>query len=328
MAKAFEHSMQPGKDKFLVTDNVPEKFLEAFELMNFEVVYYPEISNESLLEIIEQFHGIVINSNIFMTRELIDKADRLKYILRPGSGLDNVNVAYAESKDILVLNSPEANKDAVAEHAIGLLINMLNFIPRAWEQVRNFQWVREENKGTEIKGKVIGIIGYGNTGQAFALKMQGFEADMYAYDKYKSGFSTSFVRESSMEEIQRRADIITVHLPLNEETNYFINDSFINKCKKPFYLLNTSRGKIVNTAALLKGVRSGKILGAALDVLENEKLSTYSVEEKALITELLDTGKVLITPHIAGWTKEAREKIFFTVFDKFKSWVDIHGQSK
>ena len=324
MAKAFEHSMQPGKDKFLVTDNVPEKFLEAFELMNFEVVYYPEISNEALLDIIEQFHGIVINSNIYMTKALIDKADRLKYILRPGSGLDNVEVGYAESKDILVLNSPEANKDAVAEHAIGLLINMLNFIPRAWDQIRKFQWVREENKGTEIKGKTIGIIGYGNTGQAFALKMQGFEADMYAYDKYKSGFSTGFVHESTLEDIQRRADIITVHLPLNEETKYFINEAFINKCKKPFYLLNTSRGKIVKTEDVLKAVKKGKILGAALDVLENEKLDTYSPAEKQLITDLLDTGKVLITPHIAGWTKEAREKIFFTVFDKFKTWVEMN----
>ena len=316
--------MQPGKDKFLVTDNVPEKFLEAFEQMNFEVVYYPEISNEALLDIIEQFHGIVINSNIYMTKALINKADRLKYILRPGSGLDNVDVEYAESKDILVLNSPEANKDAVAEHAIGLLINMLNFIPRAWEQVRQFQWVREENKGTEIKGKTIGIIGYGNTGQAFALKMQGFEADMYAYDKYKSGYSTSFVRESTLEEIQRRADIITVHLPLNDETKYFINEAFIAKCKKPFYLLNTSRGKIVKTKDLLKAVQKGKILGAGLDVLENEKLNTYSEEEKELITGLLDTGKVIITPHIAGWTKEAREKIFFKVFDKFKAWVEAN----
>jgi D-3-phosphoglycerate dehydrogenase len=322
MAKAFEHSMQPGKDKFLVTDYVPEKFLEGFEQMNFEVVYYPELSNEALGDIIEQFHGIVINSNIFMTKEYIDKADRLKYILRPGSGLDNVDVAYAESKDILVINSPEANKDAVGEHTIGLLISMLNYIPRAFEEVKKFQWRREENKGTEIKGKVVGILGYGNTGQAFALKMQGFEAEMHAYDKFKSGYSTSFVRESGLEEIQRKSDIISVHLPLNEETKYFINEAFINKCKKPFYLLNTSRGKIVNTRDVLKAIKKGKILGAALDVLENEKLASYNDEEKKMIEDLIATGKVIITPHIAGWTKEAREKIFFTVLDKFRAHME------
>lgn len=323
MAKAFEHNMQPGKDKFLVTDYVPEKFLEGFEEMNFEVVYYPELSNDALEDIIEQFHGIVINSNIYMTKEYIDKADRLKYILRPGSGLDNVNVEYAESKGILVINSPEANKDAVAEHTIGLLISILNYIPRSFEQVKNFQWIREENKGTEIKGKTIGIIGYGNTGQAVAKKLQGFEAEMYAYDKFISGFSNSYVRESSIEEIQRKAQIITVHLPLNTETKYIINEAFINKCKKPFYLLNTSRGKIVNTRDLLKAIKKGKVLGAALDVLENEKLSSYTEEEKDLIHGLLDTGKVIITPHIAGWTKEAREKIFFTVLDKFKSYMEV-----
>ncbi len=321
MATVFEYGMQPDKEKFLVTDNVPERFLEGFDDLHFEVVYYPELTNEALGEMIEQFHGIVINSYIYLTKEYIDRASRLKYILRPGSGLDNVDLAYAEEKGILVINSPEANKDAVGEHAIGMLLGLINHIPRSFEELKRWHWHRESNKGTEIKGKTIGIIGYGNTGQAMARKLSGFEAELLVYDKYKQGYGTMQVRESTMEEIQRRADIISLHVPLDVETKYLVDDEFLSKCRKSFYLINTSRGKVVRTQSVLDGIRSGKLLGAALDVLENEKLETYTPEEERLLRDLLDSGKVLITPHIAGWTREARENIFMLVLDKFADYL-------
>jgi len=317
----------PEQEKFLVTDNVPPRFLHEFELMNFRVDYYPDLDNDELSQIIHLYSGIVMSSHILLDKQMLSKADDLKYILRPGSGLDNLDVAYAEDHNILVLNSPEANKDAVGEHAIGLLLSMLNHIPRSFEQVKRHKWLREQNKGIEIKGKTIGIIGYGNTGEAFATKIQGFQSEVLAYDKYKKNFSSNIAREATLEEIYEKANIITIHVPLNHETYHFADDVFIEKINRPFYLINTSRGKVVDTEALLRGIKSGKILGAALDVLENEKLSTYTEEEEELFDKLIKTKKVIITPHIAGWTKEAREKIFFYVLDKFKEHLRLTENS-
>ncbi len=313
----------PEQEKFLVTDNVPPRFLHEFELMNFRVDYYPDLDNDELSQIIHLYTGIVMSSHILLDKQMLSKADDLKYILRPGSGLDNLDMAYAEDHNILVLNSPEANKDAVGEHAIGLLLSLLNHIPRSFEQVKHHKWLREQNKGIEIKGKTIGIIGYGNTGEAFATKIQGFQSEVLAYDKYKTNFSSKIAKESTLEEIYAQAHILTLHVPLNHETYHFVDDAFIEKIYRPFYLINTSRGKVVDTEAVLRGIKSGKILGAALDVLENEKLSTYTEEEEELFDKLIKTKKVIITPHIAGWTKEAREKIFFYVLDKFKEHLRL-----
>jgi D-3-phosphoglycerate dehydrogenase len=256
-----------------------------------------------------------------LDKEMLDKAVKLKYILRPGSGLDNVDVAYAESKNIVVLNSPEGNKDAVAEHAIALLLSLLNYIPRAWQQVLNMEWIRQPNTGTELKGKTVGIIGYGNTGSAFARKLSGFETEILVYDKYKENISDSYVKKSTLEEIQQKADIVSFHIPLTNETKHWINDKFVNSFARPFYLLNTSRGGIAQIESITKGLKSGKISGAGLDVLENEQIANYSTEEKDVFMNLINAGNVIVTPHIAGWTQEARSKIFFIVLEKFKLWL-------
>lgn len=310
------------RQRFLITDNVPDGFLSKFDEINYEVDYYPLLTNDMLHEIIHHYEGIVMSSFITLDEPTLKKAQKLKYILRPGSGLDNVDVDYAKKQNIVVLNSPEANKDAVGEHAIGLLLSLLNNIPRAINEVSDFRWERELNKGVEIKGKTIGIIGFGNTGSSIAHKLSGFEAELLTYDKYLSETNLDFVKMVSLETIFDKADIITLHIPLTSETFHYLNDEFIERFRKNIYIINTARGKIVDSNALLRGLTSGKILGAALDVLENENFQSIPEQEKSIISSLLETKKVIITPHIAGWTKEAREKIFYLVLQKFQHYLD------
>jgi D-3-phosphoglycerate dehydrogenase len=306
---------------FLITDTVPIAFQKGLEEMGFQAIIEHDISREKLLKILPDFEGIVTSTHVKLDKEAISIAEKLKYILRPGSGLDNIDLEFAASKKILVLNSPEGNKDAVAEHAIGLLLALLNYIPRAFEEVKKYIWERKKNTGTEIKGKIIGIIGFGNTGSAFAKKLQGFEARLLGYDKERKGFGLPYIEEVEMEKIFEEADIVSLHIPLNKENRHLVNREFISRFKKPFYLLNTSRGKIADTQAITEGLESGKILGAALDVLENERFSHYTEAEKKQFERLLSAENVLITPHIAGWTKEARERIFMKVLEKFRETI-------
>ena len=309
--------MSEKQPKFLVTDNVPDGFIEGIEQLGFGVDHIQKLSNQKFHEIAGQYTGIVVNTSLILDKPLLDKAVLLKYILRPGSGLDNIDVGYAESKGIKIFNSPEANADAVAEHVIGLIFGLLNFIPRAFEQARQFQWVRQPNNGTLMKGKTIGIIGYGHTGTALAKKLSGFDARVLVYDKYKKGFGNGAVTEATMEEIFENADIISLHIPLTNETEYLVNGDFIARFKKPFYLVNTSRGKNVNISSLIHALQSGKLRGVALDVLENEKMDSYTSKEKEQLQELITSGNVMITPHIAGWTSESRSDIFMLVLKKF-----------
>lgn len=309
------------REVFLVTDTVPQGFLEAFHELGFETEYVAIMNTEALEPVVHQYDGIVINTAMFLDKKMLDKALKLKYVLRPGSGLDNIDVAYAESKNILVLNSPEGNKDAVGEHAMALLLSLLNYIPRAWEQVKNFDWVRQPNTGTELKGKTVGIIGYGNTGSAFARKLSGFETQILVYDKYKDDIKESYVSKATLEDVCQMADVVSFHIPLTPETKHWINDDFINSFSRPIYLINTSRGGIADIESIIRGLESGKILGAGLDVLENEKPAQYTEKEKAVFLKLMNAGNVIITPHIAGWTQEARSKIFFMVLDKFRQWL-------
>jgi len=312
------------KPKFLITDTVPEGFIEGFEKLGFEVDYRQKPTNSELFEIAGQYTGIVVNTSLILTKEVLDKAILLKYILRPGSGLDNVDVDYAKAKGIEIFNSPEANADAVAEHVIGMIFSLLDFIPRASEQVKQLQWIRQPNNGTLFKGKTIAIIGYGNTGSALAKKLSGFGVHILVYDKYKKGFGNETLREASMREIFDKADLVSLHIPLTNETEYLVNDGFIDNFKKPIYLLNTSRGKNVKLDALIHGLKAGKILGVALDVLENENIISYSAKEKQQLQTLITAGNVIVTPHIAGWTKESREQIFMMVLEKFGNYFISH----
>jgi D-3-phosphoglycerate dehydrogenase len=295
--------------KILITDNVHECFMEAMQALGCEVHYRNTIQKEEVMAIIADYDILLINSRIKADKALIDKGIKLKAIARIGSGLEVIDTEYAATKNIACINAPEGNKDAVAEHALGMLLCLLNNIHIANAEVKAGQWLREQNRGTELGGKTIGIIGFGNNGSAFAEKLKGFNVTILAYDKYKTNYGNEYVQESTLQEIFEKADIVSLHLPLTEETYQLVNKNFIFAFKKHFYFLNMSRGKSVVTADLIDAINQGKILGACLDVLENEKLETLTDEQKQDFQQLIAMNNVLLTPHIAGWTYQSKIKI-------------------
>ncbi|HWY38616.1 MAG TPA: NAD(P)-dependent oxidoreductase [Bacteroidia bacterium] len=267
---------------------------------------------EELKKLIPQYDGIVIRSRFKITKEIIDSAPNLKCIARAGAGMENIDIAAAKEKNVTCVNAPEGNRDAVAEQAIGMLLMLFNNLKKADAEIRAGKWLREENRGVELGGKIIGIIGYGNTGVTFAKKLRGFDVTILAYDKYKKNFGNEYVKESGLEEIAEKADVLSLHVPLTEETKYLVNDAFISKFKKNIYIINTARGKCLNTAHLVKNLESGKVLGACLDVLEYEAVSFESVDFSSLplpMQYLINSNKVILSPHIAGWTHESNVKI-------------------
>lgn len=292
----------------LITDSVHPNMIALFESSNCIVNYQPNINQEAVEAIIENYEVLVINSKIQVNQDFIDKAKQLKVVGRLGSGKEIIDLNYAEKKGIVFHNSPEGNRDAVAEHAIGLILSLLNHIPRSYNEVINFKWNREQNRGHELAYKTVALIGYGNTGIETAKRLVAFGCKILAYDKFVKGFGTDSILESTMEEIYEQADIVSLHIPLTELTKYLVDEKFINSFKKEFYLINTSRGKVVNEIAVINALSTGKLSGFASDVLENEKLHTYSVEEKDKLKKLLKHNTI-ITPHIAGWTYESKEKL-------------------
>ena len=288
--------------KVIVTDFLHPYLADWLVDKGFQVDIQETITNDELFSIIENYEGLVLSTKIKVTPTLIDKAKNLEFIARAGSGMENIDVAYSKSKGIHVVNSPEGNANAVAEHAVGMTLALLNNIVKSDAEIRNGVWQRESNRGEEIKGKTIGIIGYGHTGSRFAAKWGTFGVTILAHDKYKSGFGTTTVVEASVEDIWEKAEIISFHLPLNAETQFYCNAAFINKMKRPFWLINTSRGKIVNTANLIEGLDQGKILGAALDVFENEKFYQLEGTDLAQMQNLTKRHNIILTPHVAGWT--------------------------
>jgi D-3-phosphoglycerate dehydrogenase / 2-oxoglutarate reductase len=268
-------------------------------------------------EIISNIHlydGIVIRSKIKITKEIIDKAIKLRFIARAGAGMENIDVAYAESKGIKCMHAPEGNRDAVAEHTIGMLLSLFNNICRANKEVREGKWIREENRGIELMGKTIGIIGYGNMGSAFAKRLQGFGVKTLVYDKYNppKPEENNFIIKATPDQVFEESDILSLHVPLTEETTYLIDDEFISRFRKNIYIINTSRGKCLNTDDLVNNIKSGKVLGACLDVLEYEMTSFEGLDFKSLpeaFQYLIRSEKVMLSSHIAGWTHESNEKI-------------------
>ncbi len=308
-------------NKVLVTDDVHPLLLSGLASDGYEVDYFPNCTLQEVFEMIAPYRGIIINSKIIVDKKLIDLAPHLTFIGRLGSGLDIIDLPYAAAKGISVISAPEGNRNAVAEQALGMLLALMNNICRADKEVRQRLWNRETNRGLELSGRTVGIIGCGHTGFAFLNKLSGLGVQVLAYDKYKSYYlePSQYARESSLEEIQARAEIISLHLPLTEETHHFINDQFINQCQNKVILINTSRGKVVSTATLLKGLDSGQIVGAALDVFENEKPETYSKEEQEQYSKLFERQNVILTPHIAGWTLESKQKIADIVLSRIRA---------
>jgi len=272
-----------------------------------------------LEKIIFGYDGIVINSRFVIDKQIIDKAINLKFVARVGAGMESIDVEYLNEKGVKCYNSPEGNRDAVGEHALGMLLCLLNKIKIADSQVRQGKWIREENRGIEIMEKTVGIIGYGNMGGAFAMRLKGFCCEVIAYDKYKKDYSDNYVKESTLNEVFEKSDIVSIHVPLTEETHYMIDDEFINSFKKNIYLINTSRGKVVNTECLVNNLKTGKIIGAALDVLEYEGLSFENFDfnnAPDAFKYLINCENIILTPHIAGWSVESNFKHAKVLADK------------
>jgi D-3-phosphoglycerate dehydrogenase len=297
----------------IVVDEVHDILIDKLQDKSFHVDYKPYITENEAKQVIHNYHGIIIRSKFLLSREFLQKATRLKFIGRVGAGLENIDVSYANKTGIVCINSPEGNRNAVGEQALGMLLSIMNNLNKSDIEVRKGIWKREENRGNEIKNKTVGIIGYGNTGSAFAEKLKGFSCNVLAYDKYKFNFSNDYVKEASLEEIFDEADIVSLHIPLTEETHYLVDDNFINRFRKQFWLINTSRGKIINTGQLVKNLQNGKITGAALDVLELEKTNFEELHQTEQLPEyfqqLIQLNNVILTPHIAGWTHESNKKL-------------------
>ncbi len=296
--------------------------------MGFECVLKYSTPRQQLLNELSEYFGIVIRSRITIDKEILDAATQLKFIARSGSGLENIDVAYAKAKGVEVVNSPEGNRDAVGEHAIAMLLTMLNKIHVANEEVKSGLWHREKNRGQELSAKTIGIIGYGVMGSGLAEKLSGFGCKILAHDKYKTGFGNQHVQEVSMDTLCNEADVLSIHLPLNAETTFYVNDELVAKFKKPFYFINTSRGKNAKTSAIANGISSGKILGACIDVLEYEKASLEGLDFDHMpedLKYLMNSNKVIITPHVAGWTEESYFKLSNVLADKIEHWLKTAG---
>jgi D-3-phosphoglycerate dehydrogenase len=274
---------------------------------------------EDLQNILPQAYGLVIRSRFTIDETFLAFCPNLAFIARSGSGLENIDVKLCEKLNIRLYNSPEGNRNAVAEHALGMLLGLMNKLNKAHQEVRNGVWDREGNRGEELDGKTIGIIGYGNNGAAFAKKLRGFEVRVLAYDKYKSGFGDYQVQECTLEALQEQADILSFHVPQNKETKHFFNSEFLGQMAKPFYLLNLSRGKVVSTAALVEGLKTGQIKGAGLDVLEYEQKSFESFFDQEMPADfqyLVCSDNVCLTPHVGGWTTESYVKLSSVLADK------------
>lgn len=293
--------------KILIIDDLHPVFKERVIALGFEVDDKPLITRAETLAVIKDYVGIAVRTKFKIDKELFDVAPNLKFVARAGAGLDNIDILAAKERNIQLINAPEGNRDAVGEHAIGLLLSLMNNFPNADAQIRNGVWDREGNRGYELKGKTVGIIGYGFMGQKMARKLAGFEVNVIAYDKYQTGFSNEYAREVSMEEIVKHSDVLSLHIPLTTETKQMVDDEYFYHFKKPIFFINTARGEIVNTAALLKNINSGKILGAGLDVLEVEKFP--NLQEQTWFNELKNNEKVILTPHVGGWTFDSYRKI-------------------
>jgi D-3-phosphoglycerate dehydrogenase len=305
-----------SKNLVIVTAKVHEHLLEVLDRKGYTVVYVPQVSYEELFALGAEAVGLIVTTRLAIDRKLIDHAAHLKWIGRLGSGMELIDVEYAESKGIRCVNSPEGNRTAVAEHALGMVLGLLHRINSSFEEIRSGHWIREANRGVELTGKTVGIFGYGNTGAAFARLLEPFHVTVLAYDKYKFDFGGQYIKEAIPEKICRDADVISFHVPLTAETRHLANESFFDSLEKTPIIINTSRGGIVDTRALTVALRQNKVSGAALDVLENEQPASLPAIEKETLDFLAQHPAVILTPHIAGYSREAFYKMGAVIIEK------------
>ncbi len=304
--------------KIIFIDSTHPKLNEDLKSRGFICDQAFDKSKSEILKIIMNYDGLVIRSRFKIDKTFINAANKLKFIARAGSGTENIDIKYADKKNIKCFNAAEGNRQAVAEHALAMILNLLNNIRVSDQEMRKGIWNREKNRGFELSGKTIGIIGFGNTGSSFAKILENFNVKILAYDKYKNNYKF----KSSLGEILANSDIISLHIPLTDETKYLVNKDFIDKAKKPFYIINTSRGQCIETKALIKGIKNKQILGACLDVFEQEKNSFERIRGNASLKYLIESNKTILTPHIAGWTFESNYKIAEKLSEKIINHVE------
>ena len=315
--------------KVLFIDAVHSILEERLSNRGFHCIDGTKMSREEIQFELKDVFGIVIRARFTLDKEFLFSASQLKFIARSGSGLENIDQVYCKERKIELFNSPEGNRNAVGEHALGMLLSLLNKLPQANKQVKDGIWDREGNRGEELDGKTIGIIGYGNNGSAFAKKLRGFDVKILIYDKHKTGFGDHFVQEGTLQAIFQQADIVSFHIPLTKENKYFANQSFFNSFSKPIRLLNLSRGKIVNTKDMVLALKEKKVIGACLDVLEFETKSFESFFEQHLPEEfnyLIHSDNVILSPHVGGWTIESYFKLSNVLADKILDWDEQHTE--
>lgn len=307
----------------LIVDDLHENIFPVLSDLGFEVNYQPDINRSEILEIIKDYEGLIIRSKTKVDATFLAYCDKLEFIGRAGAGLDLIDLEEVSRRNIHVFAANEGNSVAVAEHTMGMILMLFNKLNYADSEIRQGIWKREVNRGIELAGMTVGIIGYGNMGIALAQRLMGFEVKVLAYDKIeKKAYEYGLYSEkATMNEIFEESDLVTIHVPLTDETRMMINDDFIQKFKKNIFIVNTSRGEVASTESILKGLQSGKIRGACLDVLENEKLATLTVEQEEVYSQLFKLKNVILTPHIAGWTVESYRKINEVLVEKIRAML-------
>jgi D-3-phosphoglycerate dehydrogenase len=312
------------KPKVLHIDENHPLLLDGLESLGYQNILAYDTPLSKLLPKLQQYRGVIVRSRFPINKEFLDKAVNLKFIARVGAGLENIDISYAEKMDVDLISAPEGNRNAVGEHALGMLLGLMNKIRLGHESIRDGFWLREKHRGWELEGKTVGIIGYGNTGKSFAKKLKGFNNLKVVYYDIKPNMGDDFAQQVSLEELQEKAQILSLHIPQSNETIGMINNKFINKMHHSFWLINTARGKAVVTEDLVIALKSGKILGAGLDVLENESSSFYSIlntsKPSDTLTYLMNAEQVILTPHVGGWTFESHKKLAQTILDKIKDF--------
>lgn len=309
------------KNKIIIVDRLHDSIVPMLEQLGIEVYYEPKIELNKLKKILPTFDGLIDRSYLNLDQKLLNHTANLKFIARAGAGLDKIDLAEVKKRNITLFNAPEGNRDALAEHAVALLLSLLNNFKKSSREVRRWKWEREGNRGNELSTKTVGLIGYGHMGQAFAKRLVNFGCNVIAYDKYKTHFTDNYAKEVQLDELFDKTDILSLHTPLTEETQFFVNDDFINKFRKPFWIINTARGGNLKTEDLVKALNENKILGAGLDVLENEKLETLNFSQKNAYNQLFNNENVIITPHVGGWSYESHVRINEVLVSKIKDYL-------